>query len=99
MRRCFRLNILKGFLRKSEKSAASSNSDTEKDGESASYDKTESAVIAQTETNTSGLSAARKEVLSDISSADDRAKTDCDFFAKDNKPDIKKPSDNNRKDK
>lgn len=93
------LNILKGFLRKSEKSAASSNSDTEKDGESASYDKTESAVIAQTETNTSGLSAARKEVLSDISSADDRAKTDCDFFAKDNKPDIKKPSDNNRKDK
>ncbi len=93
------LNILKGFLRKSEKSAASSNSDTEKDGESASYDKTESAVIAQTETNTSGLSAARKEVLSDISSADDRAKTDCDFFEKDNKPDIKKPSDNNRKDK
>lgn len=93
------LNILKGFLRKSEKSAASRNSDTEKDGESASYDKTESAVIAQTETNTSGLSAARKEVLSDISSADDRAKTDCDFFEKDNKPDIKKPSDNNRKDK
>lgn len=93
------LNILKGFLRKSEKSAASRNSDTEKDGESASYDKTESTVIAQTETNTSGLSAARKEVLSDISSADDRAKTDCDFFEKDNKPDIKKPSDNNRKDK
>lgn len=93
------LNILKGFLRKSEKSAASSNSDTEKDGESASYDKTESAVIAQTETNTSGLSAARKEVLSDISSADDRAKTDCELSAKDNKPDIKKPSDNNRKDK
>lgn len=93
------LNILKGFLRKSEKSAASSNSDTEKDGESASYDKTESAVIAQTETNTSGLSAARKEVLSDISSADDRAKTDRKLSAKDNKPDIKKPSDNNRKDK
>lgn len=93
------LNILKGFLRKSEKSAASSNSDTEKDGESASYDKTESAVIAQTETNTSGLSAARKEVLSDISSADDRAKTDRELSAKDNKPDIKKPSDNNRKDK
>lgn len=93
------LNILKGFLRKSEKSAASRNSDTEKDGESASYDKTESAVIAQTETNTSGLSAARKEVLSDISSADDRAKTDRKLSAKDNKPDIKKPSDNNRKDK
>ena len=93
------LNILKGFLRKSEKSAASSNSDTEKDGESASCDKTESAVIAQTETNTSGLSAARKEVLSDISSADDRAKTDRKLSAKDNKPDIKKPSDNNRKDK
>ena len=70
------LNILKGFLRKSEKSAASRNSDTEKDGESASYDKTESAVIAQTETNTSGLSVARKEVLSDITSADDRPKTD-----------------------
>lgn len=93
------LNILKGFLRKSEKSAASRNSDTEKDGESASCDKTESAVIAQTETNTSGLSAARKEVLSDISSADDRAKTDRKLSAKDNKPDIKKPSDNNRKDK
>lgn len=93
------LNILKGFLRKSEKSAASSNSDTEKDGESASYDKTESAVIAQTETNTSGLSAARKEVLSDISSADDRAKTDRELSAKDNNSDIKKPSDNNRKDK
>ena len=93
------LNILKGFLRKSEKSAASRNSDTEKDGESASYDKTESAVIAQTETNTSGLSAARKEVLSDISSADDRAKTDRELSAKDNKSDIKKPSDNNRKDK
>lgn len=93
------LNILKGFLRKSEKPAASSNSDTEKDGESASYDKTESAVIAQTETNTSGLSAARKEVLSDISSADDRAKTDRELSAKDNNSDIKKPSDNNRKDK
>ena len=93
------LNILKGFLRKSEKSDASRNSDTEKDGEPASYDKTESAVIAQTETNTSGLSAGRKEVLSDISSADDTAKTDRELSAKDNKSDIKKPSDNSKKDK